>query len=212
MKAQDPGQGPSSPQFPLLSNGADHFLTCSCLPSWASMRAEGKAKENTFWQVSIASAGGGRGQHLLSICNWLLVPVAKCWPALFPLVQRFPVKCGAISFLPFYLHSSLRLPRAASLSLSLLCCIKKGFVGRPKVFQAHHFHPISTRPPELGMLGWGLLGALGRENRQPPRLTDSLPRQSLCPRKPRLESEKHTLYVVQCWLKGAGGQLPRPHT
>lgn len=40
------------------------------------MRAEGKAEGNTRWQVSIASAGGGWGQHLQLAPS----PLAKCRP------------------------------------------------------------------------------------------------------------------------------------
>lgn len=155
------------------------------------MRAEGKAKRNTFWQVSIASAGGGRGQRLLSVCNWLLVPVAKCWPALFPLVQRFPVKCGAISFLPFYLHSSLRLPRAASLSLSLLYCIKRALLVGPR------FSRSTIIPPYLpGLLSWGCWAGGCWELWEGKTASQANgPRHSLCPQKPRLETrETHTLY------------------
>lgn len=51
-------------QFPRLSDEAGSSLTCSCLSPGPGLRAEGQAKGNTLWQVSVASAGGGQAQRL----------------------------------------------------------------------------------------------------------------------------------------------------
>lgn len=152
------------------------------------MKAEGKAKGNILWQVSITRLEGQRLQSAPGPGG--LVPAC-----VVALAQSFLVGCGAMLFLPFYLHSSQGAAKSRSPEPFFQSCLKRLL----------HWEALGSWCPSIphvwasqaGTAGLGLLKGLGREDSlsSDNSHADGL-RHNFHPQKTGLETER--MNIILC--------------